>query len=455
MLALEEQVQPIVAFGLTGRVTRVVGQTAAVAGFPAPLGATCLIRREPEQSVRAEVVGFHGEETLLLPYGELSGIRRGNYVELKQSVPSVRVGERLLGRIVDGLGRFIDNQPATALPHRVPLHATPTTPLGRPRIDAPLGTGIRTIDSLLTCGKGQRLGIFSGSGVGKSTLLGQMAKASSADVNVIALIGERGREVREFVERDLGPEGLARSVLIVATSDQPALLRLRAALVGTAIAEYFRDLGRDVLLMMDSVTRFAYAQREIGLAAGEPPATRGYPPSVFALLPRLLERSGRSDLGSITGLYTVLVEADDTNEPIADSVRGILDGHVMLSRKLAEQAHWPAIDVLSSISRSMNDIVATGHREAAANVKRLLATYQQSEDLISIGAYQPGSNRSVDLAIRMRDRINDHLQQSTSEHVEFAQAVESLLRLEKLREGMQQPVVAPTKPADGNPAARE
>ncbi len=444
MLSLEEQIQPIVAFGLKGRVTRVVGQTAAVAGFPAPLGATCVIRREQDQSIQAEVVGFQGEETLVLPYGDLSGVRRGNYVDLKQSVPSVRVGQRMLGRIIDGRGRFIDTQPAPPLPQRVSLHSNPTTPLKRPRIDAPLGTGIRAIDSLLTCGKGQRLGIFSGSGVGKSTLLGQMAKASSADVNVIALIGERGREVREFVERDLGPEGLARSVVIVATSDQPALLRLRAAFVGTAIAEYFRDLGRDVLLMMDSVTRFAFAQREIGLAAGEPPATRGYPPSVFALLPRLLERSGRSDQGSITGLYTVLVEADDANEPIADSVRGILDGHIMLSRKLAEQAHWPAIDVLSSISRSMNDVVAPQQREAAANVKRLLATYQQSEDLISIGAYQPGSNRQLDLAVRMRERINDHLQQSNSEYVEFPQALESLLKLEKLREGMQLPVAAPT-----------
>jgi len=437
MLGLEEQVQPILAAGLTGSVNHVIGHTVAVAGFAAPLGATCVIHREQGTPVPAEVVGFRGNETLVLPYGDLAGVRRGNRVDLKNTTPVVRVGERLLGRIVDGLGRFIDGKPATTLPYRAPLHSGATTPLSRPRIDTPLGTGVRAIDSLLTCGKGQRLGIFSGSGVGKSTLLGQMANYSSADVNVIALIGERGREVREFVERDLGPEGLAKSVVVVATSDQPALLRLRAAFLGTAVAEYFRDSGRDVLLMMDSVTRFALAQREIGLAAGEPPATRGYPPSVFALLPRLLERSGRSERGSITGLYTVLVEADDANEPISDSVRGILDGHVMLSRRLAEQAHWPAIDVLSSISRSMNDIVEPQHRDAAANVKRLLAAYRQSEDLISIGAYQPGSNRDVDLAIRMKERIDGHLQQSTSDHVDFERAAESLMNLERLRAGMQ------------------
>jgi FliI/YscN family ATPase len=438
MLALEEYVQPILAIGLSGRVTRVVGYTASVAGFPAPLGATCLIRREQGPAVEAEVVGLQGEETLVLPYGDLGGVRRGNRVELKRSVPAVRVGERLLGRIIDGMGRSIDGRPPATLPERVPLQGRPTAPLGRPRISEPLGTGIRTIDSLLTCGKGQRLGIFAGSGVGKSTLLGQMAKYSSSDVNVIVLVGERGREVREFVERDLGSEGLARSVVVVATSDQSPLLRLRAAFLGTAIAEYFRDLRRDVLLMMDSVTRFAYAQREIGLAAGEPPATRGYPPSVFALLPRLLERSGRSDRGSITGFYTVLVEADDANEPISDAVRSILDGHVMLSRRLAERAHWPAIDVLSSISRSMSDVIEPGHRAASDNLKHLMAAYQQSEDLIAIGAYQAGSNPQVDIAIRMRDQINAHLRQATSEHVAFAQAAESLMKLDKLREGIQQ-----------------
>jgi FliI/YscN family ATPase len=298
---------------------------------------------------------------------------------------------------------------------------------------------VRAIDSLLTCGRGQRLGIFSGSGVGKSTLLGQMARASSAGVNVIVLVGERGREVREFLERDLGPEGLAKSVVVVATSDEPALVRLQAAFLGTAIAEYFRDSGQDVLLMMDSVTRFALAQREIGLAAGEPPATRGYPPSVFGILPRLLERSGRSEQGSITGFYTVLVEGDDTNEPISDTVRGILDGHIVLSRRLAEQAHWPAIDVLASISRSMTDVVDREHLSAANSVKQLMAAYQQSEDLIAIGAYQNGTNPLVDQAIQLREPIRQHLQQDAATSVEMAEARESLQKLARLRETLASP----------------
>jgi flagellum-specific ATP synthase len=355
---------------------------------------------------------------------------------LRQSVPGARVGERLLGRVLDGRGRFLDRLPPAARPHRIPLFGTLTPPLDRPRIDAPLATGIRVIDSLLTCGKGQRLGIFSGSGVGKSTLLGQMAKTSSADVNVIVLVGERGREVREFLERDLGSEGLRRSVVVVATSDEPALIRLKAAFLGTAIAEYFRDTHRDVLLMMDSVTRVALAQREIGLASGEPPATRGYPPSVFALLPKLLERSGRTVSGSITGFYSVLVEADDTNEPISDTVRGTLDGHVMLSRKLAHQAHWPAIDPLASISRSMNDIVSREHRAAADSIKQLLAAYQQSEDLITIGAYQMGSNQLVDQAIKLRDPIDAFLRQTSTDRVTLDVAVNELMKLARLRAGL-------------------
>jgi FliI/YscN family ATPase len=432
-----------------------------VAGFPAPLGAICRIHREQGSPVDGAVVGFQGEETLLLAYGDLAGIRRGNRVTLLQSVPAARVDERLMGRVLDGRGRFLDHLPELARPHRVPLHGKPMSPLGRPRIDAPLSTGVRVIDALLTCGKGQRLGIFSGSGVGKSTLLGQMAKASSADVNVIVLVGERGREVREFLERDLGPEGLARSVVVVATSDEPALVRLNAAFLGTAIAEYFRDMRRDVLLMMDSVTRFALAQREIGLAAGEPPATRGYPPSVFALLPKLLERSGRTALGSITGLYNVLVEADDANEPISDTVRGTLDGHIMLSRKLAHQAHWPAIDPLASISRSMNDVVSSEHRHAAESLKQLLAAYQQSEDLITIGAYQMGSSQLVDLAIKLREPIEAFLRQSSTERVSFATAVDGLMRLARLRNGLVLPddrqaaaSNAAHKPAQRRPAAR-
>jgi FliI/YscN family ATPase len=325
------------------------------------------------------------------------------------------------------------------LPHRVSLQATPTSPLRRPRIDAALGTGIRAIDAMLTCGKGQRLGIFAGSGVGKSVLMGQMARSSTADVNVVVLVGERGREVREFLEKDLGPKGLARSVVVAATSDEPALVRLRAAFVGTAIAEYFRDTGRDVLLMMDSVTRFALAQREIGLAAGEPPATRGYPPSVFALLPKLLERSGKTERGSITGFYTVLVEADDANEPISDTVRGILDGHIMLSRKLAQQAHWPAIDVLSSISRSMPDVTTEDHRRNADSLKQLLAAYQEAQDLISIGAYQSGSNPLVDAAIRLRDETQRFLRQGMEEQANFPAAVAGLSKLAQMRTALSRP----------------
>lgn len=436
MSSLVEQVPSILAAGLTGRVTRVVGLTTAVGGFPAPLGALCRVARRDGSQLDAEVVGFQGEETVILSYGDLIGVRRGDHVTLVQSVPGTRVGERLLGRVVDGRGHFCDGKPAAVLPHRVSLRANATPAMDRPRIDTPLGTGIRAIDGLFTCGRGQRLGIFSGSGVGKSVLLGQIARSSQADVNVIVKVGERGRETREFIERDLGPDGLARSVVVVATSDQPALLRLRAANLGTAIAEYFRDLGRDVLLLMDSVTRYALAQREIGLAAGEPPATRGYPPSVFTTLAQLLERSGRSKVGSITGFYAVLVEADDTNEPISDTVRGILDGHVILSRKLADRAHWPAIDVLSSISRSMSDITTDEHRWAADWLKKLLAAYAQSEDLITIGAYQPGSNRLVDAAIQLREQTEKFLQQEVSEHVGISDVINDVVRLARMAENL-------------------
>jgi len=431
-----EQLTHILPMGLTGRVTRLVGLTAAAAGFPAPLGATVRLEREHGAPVDAEVVGFHDHETLLLPYGDLNGIRRGTRVRLLQSSPGCRVGDALLGRVLDARGRFIDGRPAAVLPHRASLYPAPLAPLSRPRIDTILGTGIRAVDGLLTCGRGQRLGIFSGSGVGKSTLLGQIARGTTADVNVVVLIGERGREVREFLEKDLGPDGLQRSVVVVATGDDSALLRLRAAYLGTSIAEYFRDQGRHVVLLVDSVTRFALAQREIGLAAGEPPATRGYPPSVFALLPRLLERSGRTASGSITGFYTVLVEGDDTNEPIADAVRGILDGHVVLSRRLAQQGHFPAIDILASLSRLMTDLVSAEHWQAAMSVRQLLAAYQQSEDLISIGAYQPGSNSVVDAAIQLRPQILQYLQQRVQETVSLADARDGLCHLARLREGV-------------------
>lgn len=427
-----EQVEQLLPYALTGRVTKVVGLTVSVGGFPAPLGSICKIDRGQGHSVDAAVIGFHGDETLLLPYANLDGVRRGNRVDLKQSVPGVRVGNLLLGRVLNGRGQFIDQGKRVSLAHRVPLQGKPVPPLNRPRIDEPLGTGIRVIDGFLTCGKGQRLGIFSGSGVGKSTLLGTMARSSSADVNVVVLVGERGREVKEFLERDLGPEGLRKSVVVVATGDEPALNRIHAAYLGTAIAEFFRDQKKDVLLMMDSVTRFALAQREIGLAAGEPPATRGYPPSVFALLPRLLERSGRNHNGSITGFYTVLVESDDANEPVSDSVRGILDGHVMLSRKLAQQSHWPAIDVLSSISRSMTEVVTPDHLNAANSLRRLMAAYEQSEDLISIGAYEKGSNPDVDLAIQYRNHILQYLRQSTGENSTLEESISGLMELNHL-----------------------
>ncbi|EDL56804.1 FliI/YscN family ATPase [Gimesia maris] len=429
MFDVSQQIKQILPFRLTGRVTRVVGLTASVSGFPAPLGSVCAIDRENGSAVEAEVVGFQNEETLLLPYEDLAGIRRGDRVSLIQSVPAVAVGQGILGRVLDGRGRCIDGKNQAMLSHRANLKAKPISPLNRPRIDSPLSTGIRTIDGLLTCGKGQRLGIFAGSGVGKSTLMGQMARQSSADINVVCLVGERGREVREFLDRDLGSEGLERSVVIVATSDEPALIRLRAAHLATAVSEFFRDCGKDVLLMMDSVTRYALAQREIGLAAGEPPATRGYPPSVFSLLPKLLERSGRTESGSITGFYTVLVEADDANEPISDTVRGILDGHIMLSRKLAHESHWPAIDVLQSISRSMNDITSAEHQQSVAQIKKLMAAYQQSEDLISIGAYQAGSNPEVDLAIKMRPLWNEYLKQGNTEDSDFHTASEGLTNL--------------------------
>lgn len=431
--SLQSHLDQLLAVGMTGKVLKNVGLTVSAIGLPAPLGAMCRIYRQQNDYVEAQVIGFQGEETYLLALSKLDGIRRGNRIELVESVPAVRVGPQLLGRILDGNGKFIDQKPFDFRPDIAHIQAPPISPLDRPRINEPLETGLRVIDSFLTCGKGQRLGIFAGSGVGKSTLLGQMARNSSADVNVVVLVGERGREVREFLERDLGPEGLARSVVIVATSDQPAIVRLKSAYLGTAIAEYFRDLGQDVVLMMDSVTRFALAQREIGLAAGEPPATRGYPPSVFALLPQLLERSGKTAQGSITGFYTVLVEGDDTNEPVSDTVRGILDGHIVLSRKLAHESHFPAIDVLQSISRSMSDITTPQHQEAANQLRQLMAAYQQSEDLISIGAYQQGTNPTVDAAIQLREPLLGFLKQPPSEATPIE---ESLKRLQQLKPHM-------------------
>jgi flagellum-specific ATP synthase len=414
---------------VTGCVTRTEGLVASVGGLPAPVGAVVEIDRQAGGPLQGEVVGFRSSETIVYPFGDITGVRHGSRVRLVQTSRTVRVGEKMLGRIIDAHGRPIDGRLPPPTDTRLRLTGAPPEATRRPRIDRPLATGVRTIDGLLACGLGQRMGIFSGSGVGKSVLLGMMARNTSADVNVIALIGERGREVNEFIERDLGETGRARSVVVVATSDQPALLRVEAAMTATAVAEYFRDQGRNVLLMMDSLTRFAMAQREIGLAAGEPPTTRGYPPSVFAMLPKLVERAGRSDKGSITAFYSVLVEGDDVNEPISDTVRGLLDGHTVLSRKLAAQGHYPAIDVLSSISRLATEIAPPDQQAAVQVVRELLAAYQEHEDLISIGAYRPGANPAVDTAVAMRDEINRYLRQRIEEPSDGEAARQQLLQL--------------------------
>ncbi|HYH02617.1 MAG TPA: FliI/YscN family ATPase, partial [Bacillota bacterium] len=361
--------------------------------------------------------------------GDMTGISPGSEIVATGEKLQVEVGPGLLGRVLDGLGNPLDDRGPLLSGNFSPLSAPPPNPLTRRRIETPLALGVKVIDGLLTCGRGQRVGIFAGSGVGKSTLLGMIARNTEADINVIGLIGERGREVRDFLERDLGPEGLARSVVIVATSDQPALVRMKGAMVATAVAEYFRDQGHDVMLMMDSVTRFAIAQREVGLAVGEPPTTRGFTPSVFAMLPRLLERSGTAESGSITGLYTVLVEGDDMNEPIADAVRGILDGHIVLSRQLAHLNHYPAIDVLASVSRLMSELAVPAHRQAAGILRSLLATYRDNQDLINIGAYAPGSNAQIDAAIRQIDNINRFLRQSTDENISYADTVAQIIAM--------------------------
>ncbi|NLX85807.1 MAG: flagellar protein export ATPase FliI [Clostridiales bacterium] len=414
----------------SGRVSKVIGLTIESIGPPVNIGEICEITpARGGKPIKAEVVGFRDNIVLLMPLGDMEGIGPGSGVAANGGTLKVPVGEGMLGRILDGLGVPIDGRGPLRFSTLYPVSNSPPNPLARKRITEVLELGIKSIDGLLTCGKGQRVGIFSGSGVGKSTLLGMIARNTSADINVIGLIGERGREVREFIENDLGEEGLKRSVVVVATSDQPALVRLKSAQLVTAIAEFFRSQGKDVILMMDSLTRVALAQREVGLAIGEPPVSRGYTPSVFAMLPKLLERTGTAEKGSITGLYAVLVDGDDLNEPIADTARGILDGHIVLSRNLANKSHYPAVDILQSISRVMPNIVDKEHLEYARRVKDVAAVYKNAEDLISIGAYNPGSNPEIDYAIEKIEDINAFLKQEINEKISFEGTLEQMKML--------------------------
>ena len=423
------QLDAIVPTGLTGTVVESDGATVAVAGFPAPVGAVARIDNATPAGLSAEVIGFRDQWTLVSPIGGLQGVRRGQRVSLMRTSRTVPVGESLLGRVLDSQGLPIDGKRQGLTTDRRAIYSPGPTATQRPRINTPLATGIRAIDGLLTVGRGQRLGIFAGSGVGKSVLLGMMARGTSAQVRVIALIGERGREVNEFIERDLGPEAMEHTIVVVATSDQPAVTRVQAVLTATAIAEYFRDCGNEVLLLVDSLTRLAMAQREIGLAAGEPPTTRGYPPSVFSLLPRVVERAGRTVEGGITAFYTVLVEGDDLNEPVSDTVRGLLDGHIVLSRELAAKGHYPAIDVLSSISRVMPDVTGSSQQSAIRTVRQQLATYREYSDLIAIGAYQRGSSAAVDAAIDSKDVIDAFLQQQVNEAADIKTTSKAIVEL--------------------------
>jgi flagellum-specific ATP synthase len=411
-----------------GKVSQVVGFTVESIGPESRMGTVCdIFSKDGSRKFPAEVMGFKDNRVLLMPLEEIHGIGPGSRVVARQTQAYIPVGQHLLGRIIDGIGNPIDGKGPIQSKEEYPIYAKPLNPLKRKRICEPLDLGVRTINGLLTVGCGQRIGIFAGSGVGKSVLLGMIAKKTHADVNVIALIGERGRELNDFIEKQLGEDGLKRSVIVVATSDHLPLIRMRGAFIATAVAEYFRDQGLKVNLMMDSVTRFAMAQREIGLALGEPPTTKGYTPSVFTLLPKLMERAGTSSTrGSITGLYTVLVEGDDTNEPIADAIRSILDGHIVLTRELAMQGHYPAIDVSRSISRVMEDIISDRHREWARKVKSVLATYRKAEDLINIGAYASGSNPEIDYAIQMIGKIKAYLQQDVADTVTFEASIDDL-----------------------------
>ncbi len=420
----------VVTYIAKGVIKDIIGLTIVSRGPVAKIGDICEIHSLDEcHSIPSEVVGFKDGNTILMPLGDMDGIGPGCEVVATNVPLKVGVSEKMLGRVLNGLGIPMDGKGDILYEKYYSIQNHAPHPLERKRIDKPLSVGIKAIDGLLTLGKGQRMGIFAGSGVGKSTLLGMMSKNTLADVNVIALVGERGREVGDFIEKDLGEEGLKRSVVIVATSDEPALIRVKAAYVATAVAEFFRDNGADVLLMMDSITRFAMAQREVGLAAGEPPVSRGYTPSVLSSLPKLLERAGNIKSGSITGLYTVLVDGDDLNEPIADACRSILDGHIVLSRQLASQNHYPAIDVLSSVSRVMNDVITDEHKEIAGDIKDYMATYKEAEDIINIGMYNSGSNKKLDRAIELHDKINDFLKQGIDEKFDFNCTISTLEKL--------------------------
>jgi flagellum-specific ATP synthase len=426
-----EWLEPIEPITAKGAVTQVTGLVIEGRGPLASIGDMCdIYPRQVTTPIKAEVVGFKGQHLLLMPLGDMRGVHPGSLIINRAEKATIQASMALQGRVLDGLGRPMDGQGPLPLGASYPLYAEPFNPLRKKRIAEPLDLGIRALNGLLSCGKGQRMGIFAGSGVGKSVLLGMIARATQADVNVIALIGERGREVREFIERDLGPEGLQKSIVVVATSDQSPLVRMRGAYVATALAEYFRDQGKDVLLMMDSLTRFAMAQREVGLSVGEPPMTKGYTPSVFALLPKLLERAGNDDgPGSITGLYTVYIENDDFNDPISDSVRSILDGHILLSRDLAAKNHYPAIQISHSLSRVTRDITTPEHQELAGKLREVLAIYQEAEDLVSIGAYAPGSNPKIDYALSMIEAVNAYLCQKVDEKVSFADTLQQLQAL--------------------------
>jgi flagellum-specific ATP synthase len=429
MLKLEDHIKTIMPARIVGTVVQTHGLTIAAADFPGPVGSIAEIDRLDGKPLTAEVIGFKDDLTILFPHSDIIGVRRGNRIRLTKTLPWLRVGENLLGRIISAEGKPVDNLPQPILDDRILFDNSPPAAASRPRINSILSTGVRAIDGMFSCGSGQRLGIFAGSGVGKSVTLGMIARYTAADIIVIGLIGERGRELNDFIGKDLGAEGLKKSIVVVATSDEPALMRVRAPLTAMAIAEYFRDQGKNVLVMMDSLTRMALAQREIGLAAGEPPTTKGYPPSVFAMLPKLVERAGRSAKGTITAFFTVLVEGDDRNDPIGDTVRGLLDGHLWLSRKLSTRGHYPAIDPIESISRLMPDICDPEHLKAARGMRKLLGVYLDNEDLISIGAYRAGSNPEIDHAIKMKPLIDQFLQQDVSERAPLEETVQGIKKL--------------------------